>query len=66
LVKDKSGGVGSSKADKLTSVTPKKLNDIEQKVTERSSTGFKELDMVLGGGLVKGSLILLGGEPRDW
>ena len=26
-------------------------------------TGFEELDRVLGGGLVKGSLILLGGEP---
>ena len=26
-------------------------------------TGFAELDRVLGGGLVKGSLVLLGGEP---
>lgn len=30
---------------------------------ERSSTGFKELDRVLGGGLVQGSFILLGGDP---
>ena len=29
----------------------------------RIHTGFNELDRVLGGGLVKGSLILLGGEP---
>lgn len=29
----------------------------------RYSTGVKELDRVLGGGLVKGSLVLLGGEP---
>lgn len=29
----------------------------------RYSTGLNELDRVLGGGLVKGSLVLLGGEP---
>lgn len=29
----------------------------------RYGTGLKELDRVLGGGLVKGSLVLLGGEP---
>lgn len=29
----------------------------------RYKTGLKELDRVLGGGLVKGSLVLLGGEP---
>jgi DNA repair protein RadA/Sms len=31
--------------------------------TERFSTGISELDRVLGGGIVPGSLILLGGEP---
>lgn len=30
---------------------------------DRYSTGFKELDRVLGGGLVQGSFILLGGDP---
>lgn len=43
--------------------TPQKLNSYETKETIRTSTGFEELDRVLGGGLVKGSLILLGGEP---
>lgn len=31
--------------------------------TARTSTGFKELDRVLGGGVVDGSFILLGGDP---
>lgn len=50
--------------EKKTSATaPQKLNSYEAKETVRTSTGFEELDRVLGGGLVKGSLILLGGEP---
>ena len=43
--------------------TPQKLNSNEAKETLRIHTGFKELDRDLGGALVKGSLILLGGEP---
>ncbi len=43
--------------------TPQKLNSYEAKEQLRIPTGFGELDRVLGGGLVKGSLILLGGEP---
>lgn len=49
------------KEDKVS--IPKKLNSFEAKETARTNTGFGELDRVLGGGLVKGSLILLGGEP---
>lgn len=44
-------------------VKPVELNKIEGKENTRISTGFDELDRVLGGGLVKGSLVLLGGEP---
>ena len=47
----------------IKAVTPQTLNSYEAKETIRTSTGFEELDRVLGGGLVKGSLILLGGEP---
>ena len=43
--------------------TPRKLKDIEGIETTRTSTGIGELDRVLGGGLVKGSLVLVGGEP---
>ena len=42
---------------------PKKLNDVEITPEERYKTGISELDRVLGGGLVKGSLVLLGGDP---
>ena len=42
---------------------PIELNKIESKSASKVSTGFNELDRVLGGGLVNGSLILLGGEP---
>lgn len=53
----------SLKAEKNSNNVPQKLNSYEAKETIRTSTGFEELDRVLGGGLVKGSLILLGGEP---
>lgn len=42
---------------------PLKLNEIEPCSETRTSTGNGELDRVLGGGLVDGSLILVGGEP---
>ena len=38
-------------------------SDIEIERMQRSSTGIGELDRVLGGGVVPGSLVLLGGEP---
>ena len=43
--------------------TPKALNSYKGEEVARLSSGFGELDRVLGGGIVKGSLILLGGEP---
>lgn len=39
------------------------LADIELVQTTRSSTTLNELDRVLGGGLVKGSVVLIGGDP---
>ena len=42
---------------------PLKIEEIQLNVEERVPTKNKELDTVLGGGLVKGSVTLLGGEP---
>ena len=48
-------GSGSNKASRFSELaTPEYI---------RSSTGLGELDRVLGGGLVKGSVVLLSGEP---
>ena len=47
----------------MTSEPPKSLKDISIVKDERISTGLKEFDRVLGGGIVAGSLILIGGDP---
>ncbi|MBQ7096007.1 MAG: DNA repair protein RadA [Clostridia bacterium] len=44
-------------------VSVKMINEIEGGNEVRFSTGLKELDRVLGGGLVLGSLTLVGGDP---
>ena len=40
-----------------------RINDIPEEAMERRSTGIGELDRVLGGGVVDGSLVLVGGDP---
>ncbi len=42
---------------------PVKLSDVASDSKERISLNLPEVDRLLGGGLVKGSLVLLGGEP---
>ncbi len=39
------------------------LSDIDRTKAERLSTGISELDRVLGGGIVLGSVVLIGGAP---
>ena len=56
----------SSVASRLTSVPrvePRKVQDIEEHSTVRVDVGIAEVNRVRGGGMVPGSLILLGGEP---
>jgi DNA repair protein RadA/Sms len=40
-----------------------RLDSIAVDELDRTSTGFTELDRVLGGGLVRGSVVLIGGDP---
>ena len=40
-----------------------KLNEISEQTEHRYDTGISELNRVLGGGLVKGSLVLISGDP---
>lgn len=42
---------------------PSHLRDIDSSSEERLSLGMPEVDRLLGGGIVPGSLVLLGGEP---
>ena len=42
---------------------PSRLSEIQLEEEDRFHTGFEELDRVLGGGVVRGSLVLVGGDP---
>ena len=53
----------TNKIEKKVNNKPRPLNSYVGQEANRTSTAYSELDRVLGGGLVKGSLILLGGEP---
>lgn len=58
----KKGAGTKSRLGKERSV-PVTLKEIELKEEERISTSIEELDRVLGGGIVAGSLMLVGGDP---
>ncbi len=46
-----------------STLTPRQLAGIDASEEQRYLTGVKELDRVLGGGIVQGSLVLVGGDP---
>ena len=54
---------GSGKRKPASEAKPVPLSSIVASDEERVSTNMKELDRVLGGGIVLGSLVLVGGDP---
>ena len=44
---------------------PVSIGDVSLDSLERIQTGMSELDRVLGGGMVPGSLVLVGGDPGE-
>src|ERR687893_793987 len=56
------GAAGGRRAG-ARAVRPVRLGEVETPRVNRLSTGIGELDRVLGGGLVPGSLVLIGGSP---
>lgn len=60
-VEKKAVGKGKQSIAREAKVMP--LSEIEMTKEERVRTEYKELDRVLGGGIVPGSMILVGGDP---
>ncbi len=57
----RAGGLGRTAAAKAAQPVP--LREVEATQVARIGTGIAELDRVLGGGMVPGSLVLIGGSP---
>jgi DNA repair protein RadA/Sms len=63
FVEEKSSKTGESVSFSGAGGKPTRLADVSTEAAPRITTGNPEFDRVLGGGIVPGSLILLGGEP---
>ena len=55
--------IGHSKSSVIKARSPKPISQVDGGDEIRFSSGMKELDRVLGGGAVEGSLVLVGGAP---
>ena len=62
VVQRETGGKEKS-LQKWGTSAPKTLSEIAVEDLQRTSTTYSEFDNVLGGGIVPGSVVLLGGEP---
>src|SRR3954451_24471941 len=56
-------GARGGRAARAPGARPQRLRDVRTPEIARLETGIREFDRVLGGGLVPGSLVLLGGSP---
>ncbi len=64
MVKSSSGSASSSKLSSAgLSGQIQQLSEVVEHTQSRFLTGLQEFDSVLGGGIVQGSLVLLGGDP---
>ncbi len=63
LVEESVGATRPAGAISTTSIRPQPIGDVNVEDAPRIPTGVAEFDRVLGGGLVPGSLVLLGGDP---
>ena len=57
------GPSGTPSGERRGSVKPRRMDEVETTRELRFQTGMNELDRVLGGGAVQGSLVLVGGAP---
>ncbi|MFL0776703.1 MAG: DNA repair protein RadA [Prochlorococcus sp.] len=57
------GGVGAEKAAVPAARRSAAMSSLGEKPLQRLASGYIEFDRVLGGGLVPGSLVLVGGDP---
>ncbi|MCM1174647.1 MAG: DNA repair protein RadA [Blautia sp.] len=62
-IKTKEAGSGTAGRVKREAEKPSRISEITLDKEERMSTHMPELDRVLGGGIVPGSLLLVGGDP---
>ena len=63
FVEEKVEKISQTKRKSVQEANVTTLDKIEMREELRISTQMKELDRVLGGGIVKGSLVLVGGDP---
>ena len=63
IAKESGGSVPALVAGGMPASRPQRVRDIRESDRRRIDIGNREVNRVLGGGLVPGSLILLGGEP---
>jgi len=62
-VSKENGKVSSIKSPYKSIIEYRKSTDSKKGAKNRLGTGFKELDRVLGGGLIEGEVVLVSGEP---